>query len=344
MARSKALPNPSGKEKNALMPVSPSDEPTQEEGLSRDGETAEEQGAMEMEEVGSEEEDEVQEGRASKGQRPPREPTKAEREEHDRTHCPYRSWCKPCVKSRARNSPHRNCTPDEPLEELKVPRGHLDYFFMSREDEKASRNPLIVIADEKSGSRYARAVGCKGLGEGGEMDWLIEDISTILKSWGHGGGTGGELIMKSDGEPALLAVRNAVIKYHGGVIIPEAPAKGEKAENGLIEEAGKTIREYVCTFLSAIEDGVDDVIPLDANIIPWIVRWAAMCYSRCAVGKDGRTAYERLRGRTCRSTVVPMGEKAWCKQLGDGGDRKTRPKRSGSPESGWVLRPAAPRR
>ena len=28
-ARSKALPNPSGKEKNALMPVSPSDEPTQ---------------------------------------------------------------------------------------------------------------------------------------------------------------------------------------------------------------------------------------------------------------------------------------------------------------------------
>ena len=108
------------------------------------------------------------------------------------------------------------------------------------------------------------------------MDWLIEDIITILKSWGHGGGTGGELIMKSDGEPALLAVRNAVIKYHGGVIISEAPAKGEKAENGLIEEAGKTIREYVCTFLSAIEDGVDDKIPLDANIIPWIVRWAAI--------------------------------------------------------------------
>ena len=84
------------------------------------------------------------------------------------------------------------------------------------------------------------------------------------------------MTVKSDGEPAIVAVRNAVMKYHGGIVIPEAPAKGEKAENGLIEEAGKTIRGYVCTFLSRIEDGVDDKIPLDANTIPWIVRWAAI--------------------------------------------------------------------
>ena len=43
------------------------------------------------------------------------------------------------------------------------------------------------------------------------------------------------------------------MKYHGGIVIPESPAKGEKAENGLIEEAGKTIREFVCTFMSQIE-------------------------------------------------------------------------------------------
>ena len=44
---------------------------------------------------------------------------------------------------------HRNHTPEEPLEELKVPRVHLDYFFMSREDEEASKNPLLVVANEK---------------------------------------------------------------------------------------------------------------------------------------------------------------------------------------------------
>ena len=134
----------------------------------------------------------------------------------------------------------------------------MDYFFMRRVDEEASKKPLLVIADERSGLRYARAVGIKGLGEAGPMGWLVEDISTTLKSWGHAGGSGGEIIIKSDGEPALLAVRNAIMKYHGGIVIPEGPAKGENAENGLIEEAEKTVREFVCTFISQIEYGVDD--------------------------------------------------------------------------------------
>ena len=159
---------------------------------------------------------------------------------------------------------------------MKVPRVHMDYFFMSREDEEASKNPLLVVADERSGSKYVRAVGHKGVGDDGSIDWLIQDFSSILKSWAHSGGMGSELTMKSDGEPALLAVRNAVMKYHGGIMIPEAPAKGEKAENGLIEEAGKTIREYFCIFLSQIEEGIGDKIPLDASIAPWIVRWAAI--------------------------------------------------------------------
>ena len=68
------------------------------------------------------------------------------------------------------------------------------------------------------------------------MDWLIEDISATLKSWGHAGGTGGEIILKSDGERAMLAVRNAVVKYHGGIVIPKSPAKGEKAGTGLLKK------------------------------------------------------------------------------------------------------------
>ena len=97
----------------------------------------------------------------------------------------------------------------------------MDYFFMSREDEGASKNPLLVVADERTGSQYVRAVGVKGLGEANSMDWLVQDLSHTLKSWGHAGGAGGEVIIKSDGEPALLAVRNALMRYHGGVMIPE---------------------------------------------------------------------------------------------------------------------------
>ena len=186
-------------------------------------------------------------------------------------------------------------------------------------------------------------VGIKGLGEAGSMDWLVEDIRITLKSWGRAGGTGGEIIMKSDGEPALLAVRSATMKYHGGIVIPEGPAKGENAENGLVEEAGKTIREFVCTFISQIEYGIDDRLELDLDIIPWIVRWATNCYSWYAVGKDGRTAYERLRGRTCRAIVVPMEETNWYKQLGDGGCAATKRKQSGSNVCGSDRQRGAPR-
>ena len=124
----------------------------------------------------------------------------------------------------------------------------MDYFFMSKQDEKASKNPLIVLVDEGTGEKYARATGQKGLGQDGEMDWLVKDISHELRSWGHMGGSGGELILKCDGESSIQTVRDAVGKFHGGRVTPEGPAKGESQSNGVVEEAGKTVREFTRVF------------------------------------------------------------------------------------------------
>ena len=74
----------------------------------------------------------------------------------------------------------------------------------------------------------------------------------------------------------------------------------------------------MCCFLSEIEEGINDKLAVDANLVPWVVRWAAMCHSRYAVGKDGRTGYETLRLRTCRAMVVPIGEKVWYRQIRPG--------------------------
>ena len=45
-----------------------------------------------------------------------------------------------------------------------------------------------------------------------------------------------------DGEPAVLAVRDALAKYHGGIVVQEGPAVSESPSNGLVEEAGKTVK------------------------------------------------------------------------------------------------------
>ena len=53
-------------------------------------------------------------------------------------------------------------------------------------------------------------------------------------------------------------------------------------------------------------------------IVMWMVRWAAMASSRYVVGKDGKVAYERRRGRQCRSPVVCIGEYVWYRELSTG--------------------------
>ena len=138
-----------------------------------------------------------------------------EKEEHEITHTPFRPRCKYCVRGRAKSTGHQRSKEGED-EQMKVPRISLDYFFLSKEDQKAHRNPLIGMVDEETGEKYARAVGHKGLGEEHEVDWLIKDISEELKAWGHAGGEKGQIILKCDGERAIAAVRAAVSKFHGG--------------------------------------------------------------------------------------------------------------------------------
>jgi hypothetical protein len=122
-------------------------------------------GPDKVEDDGSEEEIEAPKIKAG-----PKAPAKQEREEHEALHMPNRSWCRHCVRGRARDSPHKKADEGEDKQEGKVPIISMDYFFMGQNDEKASDSPIIVMLDEENGNRYARAVGQKGLGENRERE------------------------------------------------------------------------------------------------------------------------------------------------------------------------------
>ena len=246
----------------------------------------------EMKDEGEYQDKDEEEAQEAVTRRAPKGPTKEEREKHEATHLPFREWCQHCIRGRGRNKPHKKKTEEE-KEGHRVSRVSMDYFFMSQEEEKASQNPLMVMIDEEYGNRYMRAVGKKGLGEGNEMDWLIKDMHEELKSWGYPGGENNELILKSDGEPAIVAVRERLSRYHGGKITPEQPTKGESSSNGKVEEAGKTTRSLVKVFKDMIEDKTGQEIESDCVVMLWLVRWAAMLYSRFKIGTDGKTSYER---------------------------------------------------
>ena len=71
-----------------------------------------------------------------------------------------------------------------------------------------------------------------------------------------------------------------------------------------------------------IEGKTNVKLKSDDVIIQWMIRWAAMMVSRYMVGKDGRTSFERRRGRACRVPVATFGEKVWYKQIHEQKERK----------------------
>ena len=176
-----------------------------------------------------------------------------------------------------------------------MPKVSMDYFFMSH-DDKADKNPLIVMVDESTGEKNARAVGKKGIGEENEMEWLVKDMSEEMKSWRHQGGDGGHIVLKSDGERSMVALRTVLAKFLGGKVVPEDPPREESQSNGTLEEAGKTVREFVRVLREHVQDKAGVELGASDVIVLWMVRWAAMIVSRFLVGNDGLTACERRRG------------------------------------------------
>ena len=71
----------------------------------------------------------------------------------------------------------------------------------------------IACAMQGHGSRAVIIV--KGLEGQGDNSWLVRDMHEELKSWGYPGGGRNAIILKSDGEPAIVAVREALARCHG---------------------------------------------------------------------------------------------------------------------------------
>ena len=68
------------------------------------------------------------------------------------------------------------------------------------------------------------------------------------------------------------------------------------------------MREFVRVFKDHLEAKIRTKIHGKDPIMLWAIRWAAMVTSRYLVGKDGRTAQERKRGRICKMPLASFGE------------------------------------
>ena len=261
--------------------------------------------------IEEEEEEEEESGRRRVEKRmDPRMPTSDERKEHEMTHIPFRNWCRHCVRGRGKEEACRKTE----REEGRVPEVHMDFMFMG--EEKGGKTLAILVVKERSTKAVMATVAPrKSSGE-----WLSKRVMAWLREVGCGMC---DMNMKSDNEPALVAVVNGVdreraVRGAGRMVIEHSPVHSSQS-NGYIERAVQTVQGVIRTMRSALEEKWGVSIGIDHAVWSWLVEYAGWLITRCEVGKDGRTPYERMKGKKGRIQGMEFGEGVWWKRRREGG-------------------------
>ena len=228
----------------------------------------------------------------------PKLPSETEVRQHYLTHMPYRNWCPHCVRGRGKEMDHKKRKEDE---EPSVPEYHLDYCFPGDEDgqkltvlvvvERFSKmTKAIVVPSKGSTGRYAARMVMDLIGECGDKDQAI--------------------IVKTDQEPAIKFLVDDVCTARTGAktIVEQAP-KRSKGSNGIVERAVQSVEQYLRTLKSALDDRIGVRIDTKHPVLTWLCEYAGYMMNRLQVSSDGKTAYERTKGKKAEVLGLEFGEK-----------------------------------
>jgi hypothetical protein len=228
----------------------------------------------------------------------PKLPSPAEEAEHMLTHLPYRSWCVHCVRGKGKSTDHRKSRGDE----RGVREIHLDYCFLGgAEDDKT--NTVLIAKDRDSKMVMASVVPVKG----SSHQFPARRVRAFLNELGY---EGVDVTIKTDQEPAIKDLVNEVVKLRSTArTMKEESPFGSSASNGVIERGVQTVEGQIRVIKNALEERLNIKIPGTHNILSWMVEFAGVLVNRYEVGKDGRTPYERSRGKKSKLLGLEFGEK-----------------------------------
>ena len=227
----------------------------------------------------------------------PRLPSKAEVEAHYLTHVPYRNWCPHCVRGRGKDLDHRKGLD----EDRRVREFSFDYCFPG--DDKGKKLTILVGRERVTGMTMASVVPVKGTS--GQFAAL-----RVLEFIKECGAAETEIILKTDQEPAIEALMADVVKTRGAAItVVEKSPVGSSGSNGIAERGVQSVEGVIRTLRSACEERLGVNLEPEEKLLIFMTEYAAYLINRMEVGKDGKTAYERCRGKRATVLAVEFGEK-----------------------------------
>jgi len=187
----------------------------------------------------------VAERPAIKAKRSPYEPTQLEIDEHNASHCPYRSWCRACVAGRGRSDPHFAVDSDDSA----IPTIAIDYGYLKdnpdhADDDESSdpkASPIIFSKHSKTKWVGAGVVPSKGTAH----PYNVIALSAVYELSGET-----KVLAKSDQEPAILDLKRKAqtraTQRCGIAFLPEESPVGESQYSGLAEKHCEGIKRS-CT-------------------------------------------------------------------------------------------------
>ena len=126
-----------------------------------------------------------------------------------------------------------------------------------------------------------------------------------------------KIVLKTDGEPALVQVQDRIISVRTKPTIPENPPAYDPQATGGAERGVQEVKGQLRANKLGLDAGIGVEITESMAILEWMIPQAADTINRFLVGDDGRTAYSRVRHKNFHGKVFEFG-----------GQVLTKPKRS----------------
>ena len=251
-------------------------------------------GANIFSEVEMSSEDEAGERRTKK-MIDPRKPNQEAIEEHEKTHLPYRNWCRHCVKGRGKEAQHKKSMDKPEMHEF-----HVDFGFFGDEGDPGKTVPVLVVRERLTGMAMATAVPSKSTGT-----YIARRVVAFIEEVGCGQL---DITVKSDQEPAIVSIVGEVGRVRSatsqGRYVIEYSPKGSSASNGIVERAIQSVAQQVRVIKSSLEDRWKVHVPARHSVVALLVEYSAYLLNR---SRSAGTA----RRRTSGARASRRGRQGW---------------------------------
>ena len=239
-------------------------------------------------------------------------PSPSDIQKHRECHIPYQSWCEDCVEGRGREMGHSHVD----MAERSVPTIAFDYLFINDKgvflrtevdettwEDDPTGIKVLVIKDSRSKMLFAHVVPTKGIDvQIFAVNMLTDDIVWLGYS---------RVILKSDNEPAIIKLGEEAMKdlrITMEQVATDHPPPYDSQANGQAESGCKSVRGQLKTIRNCLQRRLGQRIPARHPLMAWMVPHAAFLISYRVQGHDGKTAYNRNRGRPYGGRLLGIGE------------------------------------